>query len=638
MSENISKTREEIEWRTVYAHFLHLIEKDGKISIPLRLNNRPPKSMFFGNDWSVRINNARSQLTSKNNIQSSQFSNSKRQLGKSIEDEVCETHTSLSKIARNRCNNQLSDSVREQYQNIYFSMNLTLTDFSTFIDYDLDEQDISWIYCINNDSKNFKINVTKELLRFTIYQLERLWYLLARPSQSWLTKRTSNNHSDDDFICDICHDSETTSENIIVICECCNVAVHQECYGIPLIPENAWLCRKCHLDAGIISCVLCPWKNGSFKKIVASNQECWCHVGCAQMLPHEVQFLNMAYKEPIDISHIDSNRWSLVCQLCSKKVGAPIQCSEKNCHYAVHTRCAIARNLDIDFKECTLKCWKHSNVSINCDQFQKISDREFNVSCTQNSHEILFFKEPVACKLMIDIIIKGSEKYFNGDIRTDEIRETINTIARYWSLKRSSKRGSPLVKKFTIEHWGHDGLLSDINESVVKKKKLLDNLKLLDNITSLVEERESCRLLINHISFDIFNIYKNPLLYSCRIILTDLVNFDKEGIFHYPVDSELVPDYLIIIKKPMDFETISKKIISSSYKTLELFSEDIELIFLNAILYNKPETIYFNFAHEYIERARNLLSIAKINLKKKLIFSSSSSLKIEHLNGFSQIN
>lgn len=638
MSGNLTKTREEIDWRIVYSHFLHLIEKDGAISIPLRLNNRPPNSMFFGNDWSVRINNARSQLTSRITNQKSPFVSTKRQLEKNIDDNVCESHMSLSKIARKRCNNQLADNVKEQLENLNFSRNLSLTDFSTFIDYDLDENDLSWISCVNNDSKNFKINVTRELLRFSIYQLERLWYLLAKPSQMWLTKRQPTTHSDEDFICDICHDSETTSENIIVICESCDVAVHQECYGIPLIPEGAWLCRKCHLDAGTISCVLCPWKNGSFKRVVASSQESWCHVGCALMLPNEVDFLNMAYKEPIDISRIDSYRWSLVCQLCCKKIGAPVQCSEKNCHFAVHTRCAIVRNLYINFKECTLKCWKHSSISTTCDQIKKISDSEFNIPCSKVIHNFFYFKEPIACKLMVDLILEGSKKYFSTDINETEMRDTINTIARYWSLKRASKRGSPLVKKFTIEQWGHDGLLSNINQSVTKKKKLLNNLILLDSITTLVREREESRLMINSLSHNIFNIFKNPLLYSCRIILNDLKKFDAAEIFHYPVDPELVPDYLIIIKNPMDFTTVSRRISMSFYETIQLFSEDLELIFSNAILYNKSDTIYFKFAHEYIERARNLLSIAKNNLKNLSISTTSSTLSIEYLAGFSQFS
>lgn len=58
------------------------------------------------------------------------------------------------------------------------------------------------------------------------------------------------------------------------------------------------------------------------------------------------------------------------------------------------------------------------------------------------------------------------------------------------------------------------------------------------------------------------------------------------------MDVDAVPDYADIIKEPMDFETMTKRIEGFEYIDLDSFHRDLELIVDNAILYNRPNTVY----------------------------------------------
>jgi hypothetical protein len=47
-----------------------------------------------------------------------------------------------------------------------------------------------------------------------------------------------------------------------------------------------------------------------------------------------------------------------------------------------------------------------------------------------------------------------------------------------------------------------------------------------------------------------------------------------------------IPDYFEIVKSPMDFGTIDKKLSTDEYNTVEEFKSDVQLIFDNCYLYN----------------------------------------------------
>jgi bromodomain-containing protein 2 len=70
--------------------------------------------------------------------------------------------------------------------------------------------------------------------------------------------------------------------------------------------------------------------------------------------------------------------------------------------------------------------------------------------------------------------------------------------------------------------------------------------------------------------------------------MNTLWKFKDSEIFHKPVDPvELgILDYHDIVKHPMDFSTIKRKLNNNVYTNCKEFTEDMNLVFNNCILYN----------------------------------------------------
>lgn len=48
-----------------------------------------------------------------------------------------------------------------------------------------------------------------------------------------------------EIVCDLCNKGHSRAPNQIILCDNCDYAVHQECYGVFEIPEGDWLCKSC---------------------------------------------------------------------------------------------------------------------------------------------------------------------------------------------------------------------------------------------------------------------------------------------------------------------------------------------------------------------------------------------------------
>jgi len=132
------------------------------------------------------------------------------------------------------------------------------------VEYDMDEQDDMWLERLNTLRKEDQLEeITREIFEITMTKIEKEWHALEKripkpnpkPPQTHRPRSSSaaavngepQGGEEPDSRCAICDDGDCENTNAIVFCDGCNLAVHQECYGVPFIPEGQWLCRKCLL-------------------------------------------------------------------------------------------------------------------------------------------------------------------------------------------------------------------------------------------------------------------------------------------------------------------------------------------------------------------------------------------------------
>ena len=252
------------------------------------------------------------------------------------------------------------------------------------VEYDMDEQDVAWLEGINEQRKSEGVDAIKPaIFEITMTQIEKEYHALEKripkpqPRHAQMHRPRSSSQAavngdpnppgdEPDSKCSICDDGDCENANAIIFCDGCDLAVHQECYGVPFIPEGQWFCRKCkEIGRGTPTCIFCPNVDGAFKQ---TNTLRWSHLLCALWIP-EVTVANMTFMEPIqDVDKVPKSRWKLHCYICNQKMGACIQCGNKNCYQAFHVTCARRGKLFLKMKSSHHQGIDTSALKAFCDK------------------------------------------------------------------------------------------------------------------------------------------------------------------------------------------------------------------------------------------------------------------------------
>lgn len=528
------------------------------------------------------------------------------------------------------------------------------------VEYDMDEQDYFYLEYRNNLQSN-SIKLSAEVFEIMITILENEWDKLELQMNSinscddendnFLTLDGGSNNqkygNDDGIVdgpsfeqkCAICNDSDCENSNAIVFCDGCDIAVHQECYGIAFIPEGQWLCRKCMINKNRqVGCVFCPSTTGAFKQL---DNSLWSHVICALWI-NELYFANPIYMEPIEgIDLIPKSRWKLSCYICKQKVGACIQCSNKNCFLAYHVTCAKRAGLYMHFTDgiqgaihnkSTLRsyCDRHCPYGVERNEIidginktrlyftdvKVLNDRNAKLSRSQkNANKLNIFKwktdndTPIPPKLFSDILLQtlldlkidtqthtsttnqrsmvkelGNIPNLSRIEVLEEMRKISNEICRYWCLKRELKNGSPLVRKNNNLNSSSSILYGNNTPEEIQQKLEFSNI-LVKNLNEFVElskmsmQRQELFEELESIGLKVIESVYFPINILIANILTMLnERFDKNGsIRNYRSRNNLI-SMVEIINKNYNY----------GYDSISSFVADIELLKNTIINENKP--------------------------------------------------
>lgn len=486
------------------------------------------------------------------------------------------------KASNEVCNVKIKDVyIRPDLVSNAFANN-TLTRNDKFrVMYDMDEQDAQFIDILNH---RYDLTIPYEVLEIAFTFLEREWLLLERIIPPKRRANTSMNSaemidkasqhtsiygSDDgtggkpelDQPCAVCNESECDNSNAIVFCDGCDIAVHQECYGVVFIPEGQWLCRRCLISRNSKSpCLFCPSTTGAFKQ---TDTGAWSHVICALWI-NELYFANPIYMEPVEgVEAIPKGRWRLVCYICRQRMGACIQCSNRNCFQLYHVTCARRSELYMQAKNGVQLALTHpADLVSYCDRHAPASYDLLHDTRTGIERTRLYFATVGAIKKThsdpTQLISVGSKSKnqspfkWKSDydtpiapemfaerlyrfLKTHNLqlaKDLIYRVCLYWSLKREHKRGAPLIKRLDATQYG--ALNSqEIEERIQFLDALREDVDKMYELTDLTERRAKINDQITHFKLTSLELVYFPINYIIGQLMSrieKLMDGNKRGL------------------------------------------------------------------------------------------------------------
>ncbi|VDM98944.1 unnamed protein product [Thelazia callipaeda] len=528
-----------------------------------------------------------------------------------INIKICasEISAALPKVKVRKLSQQFLLSQKFDIPEDYMTYQVRLNEeMDSILEYDVDEEDMEWLSIISK--KLEKLGEKPLSIRNFEIAMDRL-----EKESFFQCSKGDNNYKclvDQDALCCVCNDGEGSNINQIIFCDMCNIAVHQDCYGVPYVPEGQWLCRRCQMSPSKpVSCVLCPSSHGAFKQTIDNR---WAHVVCALWL-NEVHFANNVFMEPIDgVENSIKRRQRLRCIVCKQKVGACLQCSKKSCTRSFHVTCANAAGMEMRAELIDTKkrdnsadiryiayCHFHSTNVAKGDGSDFSKQKKKVEEMMKEAREKLAASQAVIPPVSIPTVPSSSLKKICE--KADISEAVVRYIVAYWSLKRKSRFGVPLLRRLIHSKSlpkTSDTSSSNQNAHMDETKMyflLRTNLERVRLLCELVKKREKLKKEFYDMTADLLNRLTKPLNTIMSDLIDKIASKDYNSVFAKPVSEKDVPGYSSVIKKPMDLSTMKKKLAKGDYKNISQLKADFILMMNNCSTFNRHNEYFWKYGH-----------------------------------------
>lgn len=417
----------------------------------------------------------------------------------------------------------------------------------------------------------------------------------------------------DDTPCAVCREKESDDVNQIVICDGCEMAVHQNCYGVRAIPDGAWLCDVCsrNLDPAKVICDLCGGTGGAFKpleKPTASSAlkairfapnailnpdkrrepppSGFGHVQCALWLPHTSFASKDCFGSIIVRFGAKSAQTAHPCLYCSRSRGSTIKCAHPTCNTTFHVLCAQKRC-------CVLIKNSLGRHIAYCEEHTPDKYREWRREALKTSTRVRISKRRSkklnasakssallkTASRRSDLASLDSLRYWSGLLTESTVKsllqtmdrlgmrkfsyETVLSVFKHWTRRRTQSKGMPLLKALHPSNVDCNGTVllnmtpaKDVPTVYARLVRIRNHLQLMLDLTSAVLERErilrSKMMAKLQLYENIINPVRTAQIHVLRFIVTD---YDTKQIFERTATN----------LHPYDWQTVMQRLQAGEY-------------------------------------------------------------------------